>query len=368
MKEITLTIDVRMIRNSGIGVYIAELLKLLSDEFKLVLLGDPEQLAAYAHTARIIPFFTPIYAVAEHFWLFRLVPDCDIFWSPHYNVPVLPVRAKHRVVTIHDVYHLAFAAKLGFLKRAYARFMIGRAVALDERVITVSNFSKNELMRYTHCQEEKIRVIYNGAVSQPPVQPFGLLQSKYHLPPKYILFVGNVKPHKNLAVLLKSYLLLDESVKNEYGVVVAGKIDGFITGDEATLKLVNDDLVLRENVAFTGYVDDEDMAGLYHHASVFVFPSFYEGFGIPPLEAMLNACPVIASGVASIPEICGDAALYFSPQDHVELKEQILAVLKDTELREKLVSRGLERANEFSWQKAAAEHITLFKDITTKKK
>lgn len=365
MKEFTLCIDVRMIKNSGIGVYISELLKLLSGEFKLILLGNPEQLTAYEHTALIIPFFTPIYSIKEHFQLSRMVPQCDIFWSPHYNMPVLPVKARHKLVTIHDVYHLAFAQEMDVVKRIYARFMIGKAAAFGEKVITVSNFSKSEIQHYTNCSGEKIQVIYNGVVKKTTVQPFQVLQGKYNLPVKYILFVGNVKPHKNLAVLLKSYLLLDESIKNEYRIVVAGKIDGFITGDETSLNLVNHDPILKEKVVFTGYVDDEDMAGLYRYASLFVFPSFYEGFGIPPLEAMLNACPVIASNAASIPEICGDAALYFSPDDPMKLKEQIISVLNDDELREKLVSKGLERASEFSWRKAADEHINLFKNIIT---
>ena len=365
MKEVTLCVDARMIKNSGIGVYITELLKLFSGRFKLILLGDPEQLRTYEHTAQIIPFLAPIYSLKEHYQLFRLVPQCDIFWSPHYNVPVLPVKAKHKVVTIHDVYHLAFGQDLGAVKRIYARLMIGRAIAFGEKVITVSNFSKNELIRYTNCPGEKIKVIYNGVVQKTGLQSFGALQSKYNLPAKYILFVGNVKPHKNLAVLLKAYLLLDEPIKNDYHIVVAGKLDGFITGDETSLKLVSHDPLLKEKVTFTGYVDDEDMAGLYHYASLFVFPSLYEGFGIPPLEAMLNACPVIASEAASIPEICGDAALYFRPDDPVKLKEQILLVINDNELREKLTGKGQERANQFSWLKAADKHISLFKNIIT---
>jgi glycosyltransferase involved in cell wall biosynthesis len=366
MKEIKLCIDARMIRNSGIGVYITELLKLLSGQFELVLLGDPEQLAAHEQTARIIPFFTPIYSLEEHLQLCRLVPECDIFWSPHYNVPVLPVKAKHRVVTIHDVYHLAFAQEMGIVKKNYARFMIDRAVTRSEKVITVSNFSKNEIQHYTKCPEDRLQVIYNGVVHKTVIPSCQVLTDKYHLPAKYILFVGNVKPHKNLTVLLKSYLLLDESIRNGYGIVVAGKADGFITGDETSLQMVNQDPVLKERVVFTGYIDDEDMAGLYHYASLFIFPSLYEGFGIPPLEAMLNACPVIASEAASIPEICDDAALYFSPDDPVKLKAQILSVLNDDALREKLVSRGLERANQFSWQKSANEHSNLFKKLITK--
>jgi glycosyltransferase involved in cell wall biosynthesis len=368
MKEITLCVDARMIKSSGIGVYITQLLNPLSEQFNLILLGDPEQLRPYKHIARIIPFLAPIYSIKEQYQLFRLVPRCDIFWSPHYNVPVLPVKAKYRVVTIHDVYHLAFAHELGAVKKFYARFMIGRAVALSKKVVTVSNFSKNEILRYVNCKSERIQVIYNGVTPAGQVQPFQALKNKYNLPDKYILFVGNVKPHKNLAVLLKSYLLLDEAIVNEYRIVVAGKTDGFITGDETALDLVDNSPVLKEKVTFTGYIDDEDIAGLYHYASLFVFPSFYEGFGIPPLEAMANACPVIASNAASIPEICAEAALYSSPADAIELKEQMTSVLNDDKLRGQLIVKGLERVNKFSWQKAANEHIDLFKNIIETKK
>ncbi|MBS1528206.1 MAG: glycosyltransferase family 4 protein [Bacteroidetes bacterium] len=352
-----------MIKSSGIGVYIIQLLKPLSAQFSLILLGDPGELAAYKHTAQIISFLTPIYSIKEQYQLSRLVPRCDIFWSPHYNVPVFPVKAKYRVVTIHDVYHLAFGHDMGAVKKIYARFMIGRAVALSKKVITVSNFSKNEIIRYSGCPAEKIQVIYNGVVQQSPAQTLQILQSKYALGDKYILFVGNVKPHKNLVVLLKSYLLLDEAIRNEYQIVVAGKIDGFITGDETAFDLVNNNSVLKGKVTFTGYVDDKDLGGLYHHASVFVFPSLYEGFGIPPLEAMTNACPVIASNAASIPEICGEAALYFQPDDAEGLKKQITSVLSESQLRGQMINKGLERAGKFAWQKSAGEHTSLFKHI-----
>jgi glycosyltransferase involved in cell wall biosynthesis len=366
MKKITLCIDARMIKNSGIGVYLTELLKLISGRFDLILLGDPGQLAMYEHTARIIPFFTPIYSIKEQYWLPRLVPQCDIFWSPHYNVPVLPIKAAYRVVTIHDVYHLALGHDLSPVKKIYAKFMIKRAVAQSKKVITVSNFSKNEILRYASCKDKKIQVIYNGVVRANQVQPFRTLENKYHLPEKYILFVGNVKPHKNLAVLLKSYLLLDASIINEYQIVVAGKIGGFITGDEATLNFVNDNPVLKEKVIFTGYVDDEDIAGLYHHASLFVFPSLYEGFGLPLLEAMANGCPVIASESSSIPEVCGDAAVYFSPLNEKDLCGKIEAMLNDQSQFDERIKKGFERARLFNWRESADQHINLFNRLLLK--
>jgi glycosyltransferase involved in cell wall biosynthesis len=363
MEKKTLCIDARMVNSSGIGVYISELLMPLAGHYSLILLGDPAQLSKYSNIATIIPFLAPIYSLKEQYQLFKLVPKCDIFWSPHYNVPVLPVKAKYRVATIHDAYHLALALDLGRVKKLYARLIMRKALSLSKRVITVSNFSKNEIIHYTHGEAEKIQVIYNGVDQHPHVQAFEFLQPKYKLPEKYILFVGNVKPHKNLSALLESYLLLDNTITNKYKIVIVGKIDGFITGDEKIFELVNNNPVLKKNVQFTDYVDDDAISGIYKNASLFVFPSLYEGFGIPPLEAMSNHCAVAASDIESIKEICNSAVIYFNPYDKNNIAEQISLVLNDSELRLDLVKKGAERCQLFSWENSAQAHIKLFNEL-----
>ncbi|WCT14918.1 glycosyltransferase family 4 protein [Mucilaginibacter jinjuensis] len=360
---VSITIDARMIDASGIGVYLENILEQIVSAYKVILLGDPDKLAAYQHTAQIIPFFAPIYSIKEQIAFKNIIPECDIFWSPHYNVPLFSIKAKKRVATIHDVYHLAFSQELGLLKRLYARMVMNVAVKLSSRIITVSEFSKKELLKYTKSEDNKITVIYNGVDHHVKINSFEDLKEKYKIPDKYILYVGNVKPHKNLRKLLEAYLLLDPSLYQKYKVVIVGQKHGFITGDLALIKWIDNTPRLADNVIFTGFADHEDMDTLYYYASVFVFPSIYEGFGLPPLEAMANGCPVIVSNESCLPEICGDAALYFNPFDEREISNKISTVLKSRTLPTQLIERGIQHASKFSWEKSGRIHIGLFNSL-----
>ena len=291
--RVTLCIDCRMINHSGIGTYIRNLIPYFIEKYDTVLLGDPDELIGF-NAKNIISLKSKIYSIAEQIELFRKVPKCELFWSPHYNIPLLPIMSNHRVVTIHDVYHLAFYNELSRKQKIYAKLVINAAVKLSDKVITVSTFSKNEIIKYTGCKPGVIAVVYNG-VDQFKKDTFNRdVNAVYNLPLNYILFVGNVKPHKNLKVLLKAYLLLSDELKQQYKVVIVGKRDGFLTGDEELTRWINTHPEIQADIVFTGYVANDDMDVIYQNASLFVFPSVYEGFGLPPLEAMLNNCPVIA--------------------------------------------------------------------------
>lgn len=358
-----LTLDARMLGHSGIGTYIKSLIGGLGKTFDLTLIGNTAELGMYAPGAHIIPFTAPIYSIKEQFLAFKSTP-ADIFWSPHYNIPLLPMRAKRRIVTIHDVYHLAYYHHLSKAQKAYSKIMIGAAVKMSDAIITVSEFSKKEIIRYTGCPTEKIHVIYNGVRKNSVIRLKEELQAKYRLPEKYILFVGNVKPHKNLKKLLEAYLLLPGQLREEYKIVIAGKKEGFITGDRELLQWADADAGLRSNIFFSGYIDEEDMDSIYHYASLFVFPSVYEGFGLPPLEAMQNSCPVISSGAASMPEICRDAVLYFDPLSASSICEKIENVLTDPSLRESLIKKGIEHCISFSWERSIEEHEVLLSSLS----
>lgn len=362
-KGIRLTIDARMIHHSGIGKYLRMLMPFITKEYDVTLLGNPEQLAQFTPLAKVIAFTSPIYSIGEQIQLPKLVSHVDIFWSPHYNVPLRGIKCDKKVVTIHDVFHLAFYKDLPLKQKLYAKFVVNKAVKTSDAIITVSDFSKSEIIKYTGCMAGKIEVIYNGVEQNVINVNAEIVQKKYNLPSKYILFVGNVKPHKNLKTLLRAYLLLNERFKRIYKIVIAGKKDGFITGDDELINWVNTNDELRNSIVFTGYVDNEDMNGIYSNASLFVFPSVYEGFGLPPLEAMVNSCPVIASNASCIPEVCGPAALYFEPMDEYGLKNVIEKVLTDKATMDQLVSEGLERIKLFDWKNAADSHIRLFNQI-----
>ncbi|WP_175403733.1 glycosyltransferase family 4 protein [Caminibacter mediatlanticus] len=353
-------IDFRMHNASGIGTYIKNIVPFLLNNFDITLLAKSEELQNYnlKNKVKVIECNSNIYSIKEQFELFKKIPKCDVFWSPHYNIPVLPIKAKKRIVTIHDVYHLAFYDTLNLKQKLYAKFMINQAVSKSDIILTVSEFSKNEIIKYTNTRKE-IKVIYNAInFNKFKVINNNLekLKNKYSLPNEFILFVGNVKPHKNLKRLLLAIKDLD------INLVFVGKKDGFITGDENIKKLITKNN-LKERIYFTGYVKDEDIPVIYNLAKLFVFPSLYEGFGIPPLEAQACGCPIIVSNVASLPEVCGDSALYCNPYDVNDIKEKIEVLLNNKQLREELIQKGFENIKRFSWEKSAKKIIDVIEGL-----
>ncbi|ALJ00320.1 glycosyltransferase family 4 protein [Rufibacter tibetensis] len=368
-----LVIDARMLHSSGIGVYLRQLIPFLTRQFEVTLLSREKeaQEAHWKETATIIICSSDIYSIKEQVELYTKIPPCDVFWSPHYNIPLLPIKAEKRVVTIHDTYHLAYKQTLSYKQKTYAMLVLKAAVKLSDKVVTVSEFSKREIEKYTNCPKEKVKKISNGV--DHTLFSAGISESEektlrnkfFHLPKRYILYVGNVKPHKNLLTLLKAYIQLSTGLQKQYGLVIVGKKDVFITPDTELAKLLQKEPDLERQIVFTGFVPDALLPFFYKCASLFVFPSLYEGFGLPPLEAMACGCPVLASTAASLPEVCGTAAIYFNPLDAEELKHQLEKVLEDDKLQQELRKKGIVQSKKFSWKSSANEHIQLFNDLLT---
>jgi len=358
-----LTIDFRMHNASGIGTYIKNIVPFLVDKFKIVLLGKESEIKQYAwsNKVKIIECNSTIYSIKEQFELVEKIPKCDIFWSPHYNIPLLPIRAKKRVVTIHDVFHLAFYDSLNFKQKLYAKLLINQAVSRSDKVLTVSKFSVDEIRKYTHTTKE-IDIIYNAIDFDKfkiidDKSSIGVILDKYLLPQKFLLFVGNVKPHKNLKNLL--LVIKDMNIN----LVIVGKKDGFITADNEISNIIEKNN-LKNKIYFTGYVDDEDIPAIYNLAKLFVFPSIYEGFGIPPLEAQACGCPVLCSNTASLPEVGGkDSVVYCDPYSVDDIKEMLILVLNDNKLQEELITKGFENIKRFSWEKSAQEIIKVIEGL-----
>lgn len=359
MKQIA--IDMRMVRHSGIGTYLQALVPRLrelrpADRFRL--LGNVDLLRehfgspgkAVAH----VPWHSPIYSVAEQL----RAPLCigqgvDLFWAPHYNIPLLyrgPL-----VVTVHDAFHLAMPEFVGgFHRRLYARTLFGAVAKKADAIICVSRFTADELVRLAGADPRKIRVVPNGVDEAW----FGLQRHRRpHLGP-YLLFVGNVKPNKNLRRLVTAYASLAESI--ELDLVIVGQREGFLTADPQVATLAQR---LAGRVHFTGYVDQATLEQYFIHAEALVFPSLYEGFGLPPLEAMACGCPVITSCAASLPEVCGEAALYFDPLEPAQIAAAIKRLVQNQGLRQELVERGIERARAFSWKDSAALTSEVFEEV-----
>jgi glycosyltransferase involved in cell wall biosynthesis len=357
----TITVDARMIGASGIGTCIAEWLPRLiaaRPEIDFVLLGPGPILAALPWTrapnARVIEFDAPIYSIREQIALPRRVPrGTDILWSPHYNIPV--AWRGRLAVTIHDLAHLALPEFVGGLhRRAYARFMFDRVSHSADAIMTDSEFSRAEFVRLVGVRRAEPRVVHLGVDRgwfEIPLSP-----SPHPRP--YLLYVGNVKPHKNLNRLLQAFEQLAPRISCD--LLILGKNEGFLSEDPGA-RAAADRLAPR--VQLLGALPQELLRRYVSHAEAVVQPSLYEGFGLPPLEAMAAGCPAIVSRAASLPEVCGDAALYFDPLDSGSLAEAIQRLLHQPELRATLRCRGLERARHFTWDRSAAAVLTVLERL-----
>ena len=349
----SVSIDIRMIEHSGIGTYIKNLIPLVIAAFpdtKFNLLGNKEHIDCYGWCAgknvRTIHCSAPIYSLTEQIELVRNIPpDTCLFWSPHYNIPVL--YGGKLLVTVHDVLHLAMPQFVkGIHKQAYAKAMFWAIRKKAQSIICVSNFTSHELMRHAAIDQSATYVTHLGVNPQLVSMKKSIGVSHR----KYLLYVGNVKPHKNLVNLLTAFSKI-KAIISEYDIMIVGKKNGFITGDAAVEQLASQ---LGNRVIFTGHVNDSVLAQYYANAAALVFPSLYEGFGLPPVEAMACGCPVIVSNQASLPEVCGNAALYCDPYNCDDIADKIMSLLTNTDLNNTMIARGVVQAGQYTWDKCAA--------------
>jgi len=273
----------------------------------------------------------------------------QLFHAPHYVLPPL-VRCRS-VVTIHDCIHLMFPQYLpNRMAFTYARASISMAAARATRVLTVSESSKRDILRFVDVSPDKIDVIYNAYDERFGVEPLEedvvRVRERYQLHDEFVLYAGNVKPHKNLERLIDAFHLVRRRGLDHLKLVLIGDEISKYTA----LRRAVHRHQLHKYVRFLGYLPEETLAVMYRLAGVFVFPSLYEGFGLPPLEAMASGTPVVTSNVSSLPEVAGDAALLVDPYDADAIADGIYRVLTDENLRRTLRRLGLARANQFSWE------------------
>jgi glycosyltransferase involved in cell wall biosynthesis len=366
-----IAIDARKLRDYGIGTYVRNLLRHLSridHDTEYVLLCRPADyglVEGLGENFRPVAESAPSYSVREQL----LVPmdlrreRVDLFHAPHYVLPPLtPVRS---VVTIHDCIHLRFPQylphKLGY---AYARASLWFATHRSSRIMTVSEASKRDILRYFRVPAAKIDVIHNAIDERfgrmPAEEEIARVRERYQLNDPFVLYAGNIKPHKNLERLIEAFHMLRRGDLEHVKLL--------IIGDEvskyATLRRAVHRYKLHKHVRFFGFVPDETLAVLYRLASVFVFPSLYEGFGLPPLEAMASGTPVVTSNVSSLPEVVGDAALLVDPYEPEAIAQAMREVLTDQALRESLVRKGLARVGLFSWDRSVRRVREIYEETT----
>jgi len=343
-----------MLNASGIGTYIRQLVPRVVDarpDDRFFLLGRRAEAEGWSPVShpRVtwIECDAPIYSLREQFEIPRKVPKgTDLLWVPHFNVPLF--YGGRLLCDIHDVFHLAnpqFAG--GFLKRAYAGLLFRAAVRKSRAVLTISHFSASEIERLIG-KPRKLVVTHLAADEAWFKAPAG---ERPH-PKPYFLFVGNVKPHKNLAGLLEGFALVKDSIPHD--LVVVGKRDGFLTGDPRVGALA---APFGDRVRFTGHLGENDLRLFTAHAEALVLPSYYEGFGLPPLEGMALGVPALLSRRASLPEVFGDAALFFEPDKPGEIGDALKRVATDPALRKDLSDRGRAKAREYSWDKTLQQTL-----------
>ena len=281
----------------------------------------------------------------------------DIFWGTRQMLPpFLPAPIK-KVITVYDLVWHYFPETMGSYNRLVLNLLAKRSIKSADHIITISKATAEGLTEIAGVPSQKISVVYPAADSYKPLDKSAAadyIARKYETSVKYILTVSTVEPRKNLITLLRAFAEL----KNEDIQLLIAGASGW---KDSAIYAEYEKLGFSEKkVKFLGYVPDEDMNNLYSGASLFVFPSIYEGFGIPPLEAMASGTPVIVSNSSSLPEVAGDAGILIEPMDQTIWRETMLKVLSDFSLQKKMIKKGLEQANSFSWKEGGLGTLKIF--------
>ena len=372
-----IAIDARMgDTRGGIGIYTRELISQLADIDKknqyFVIVnkhGDRSFVSSEDNFSILESSITRKHYFIKDVWNQFFLPflleanSIDIYFNPRYILPFFKGKTK-MVVTMHDMiaflYPEIWSGISGFRIRNYIKLSSQRA----DLILTVSNCAKKDIVRILHIPDDKIKVIYCGINKKlykplPDLSVQRLVKRKYGIRKKYILATGPLGMRKNHDRLIDAYSILPKYIREDYQLIITGEKKGTYNN---LLKKVSK-ICLADDIVFTGFIPEKEMPMVINAASLFVFPSFYEGFGIPLLEAMACGTPLLASNVSSIPEVVGSAALLFDPYNINEMASVIGKVITDEDLRQKLIQRGFEQIKKYSWKNTAKEILGVFEEV-----
>lgn len=367
----TIAIDARKIRDFGIGTYVRNLVRELGEldrENDYLLFASPqgrEDLRDLPENFRVVMQRSPVYSLRELFtvaWeLFR--QRVDLYHATHYVLPVvMPCKS---VVTIHDIIHLLhpefLPSRFAF---HYAEHMIRRSLARADRIITVSHNTRSDLISYFGHQGRKIEVIHNGIEElfqgelssgdlERWLQQLGLPKSGY------LLFVGNPKPHKNLDRVVQAYARALELHDFPHPLVCVGDRSGI----EFKIRQRAEQMGIGDRIVLLGHVAQEALPAIYQGASLFLYPTLYEGFGLPVVEAMASGTPVITSNTSALKEIAAGYAQLVNPLDVDAMAEAIVQCLTDESRSENLRRMGKRRSEDFDWGRAAEKTLDVYRQV-----
>ena len=372
-KHMRIAIDARFwgTQAKGLGRYTEQLVRRLTKydpETEYVLFMRPDGYAAFSdppkHIRKVLADYR-WYSLAEQIYLPRLIRSCgcDLVHFPHFNVPL--VTPKPFIVTIHDLilskYPSVRATTLGPLryamKHAAYRWTMYRALRNSRHIITISQFTKRDIIKTYAAPEQRLSVVYEGVTKFPASAPTEQVLQDLHIPKPYLLYVGNAYPHKNLERLIRAY---SDARKQgmRHALVLVGQDDFFYNRLRAFAKDIQ-----APDVFFPGYVSDATLGTLYQLADWYVFPSLYEGFGLPPLEAMAMGTPVMASKASCLPEILGDSAVFFSPEIEHDMIQVLRATAGDGKTRDRCKERSRAVLERYSWDAMCKQTVDIYHKV-----
>ena len=357
---------------SGIGTYTYEIAKRLKNEDGIEFCGNLFNFCAKDDiTQKLEGINIPIkvnplcsYGIYRRIWKYVPIPYQVMFpgkvdVSVFFNFIVPPHVRGHVVTAVHDLTYLRYPETMKKSNLEHLRRGISYSIDRSDKIITVSEFSKRELQELLGVPEEKIEIVYNAPSLIEESADYADVRRKFKISREYILFVGTIEPRKNIERLLRAFDILKSKYHIPHQLILAG---GKGWKDKSILQTAQS-IRYADDVVFTGYVSSAEKNTLYQRASVFVFPSVYEGFGIPPLEAMCHGCPVVCADAASLPEVVGDAAKLVNPLDVESIADGIFRVLSNDKYKQELVERGYGQAKKFSWEASAHQLIRICKKI-----
>jgi len=374
---VRIAIDIRRISEFGVGTYTRNAIRTLArldHDNEYFLLGIPGKLSGIED---LPPNFTTIpthpneFSLASYFELHRILTTngCDLLHVPHLFWKPQGIPCPY-VVTVHDLLdHMYKASTDSEVKRSMHFLLTKRVLQRAARIFAVSHFSKKDTETFFNVPGAKIEVIYNalddrfkqGHASDADRQ---LIAERYQVNYPFLLYAGRISPHKNVVRIIEAFSLL----KNQ--LVEEGRLEDLrliIIGDEVSrhpdLRRAVIKSHMQNDVRFLGFVDIDILRIFYDLAKIFVFPSLYEGFGLPPLEAMAHGTPVVTSNTSSIPEVVGNAAVMVNPENVFDIQRALYRVLLDQNLRDKLKSRGVEQAQKFSWEDSVGRMLRVYHEV-----
>lgn len=293
----------------------------------------------------------------------KLIGGADVFFSPHFLLAPLSNDCK-RVTTFHDLSYVRFREFFSWRRNLWHKVQTQslRGDNISDQIIAVSQSTKSDIVEKYNFPAGKIKIIYSGiskSIFRPQEDELKLFKNKNNLPDEFILFVGKLEPRKNISGLIKAFNLLKGMPEFEkLNLVIAGS-KGWLYKN---IYREAEKSPHRKNIIFRNYFKDEDRKFYYSLASVFVYPSFFEGFGFPPLEAMVCETPVVTSFNSSLPEVVGDSGILVDPHNAVDISEAIKNILTNPSMKKMLIKKGLQRAENFTWEKCAKETLNFLKN------